>query len=163
MCNSTPYMLEFHIFCTKPSVCYVLLILFPAWLAGYSSIVSRHSFLSCWTNFSLQPRTWGKSLYSHFSMKRVSYQSPSSIYFRARSQLMKEAITCNVFSHWLSPCTAIDGKHAQYRKSHCGVKGIVRSSFFYSGNLCTDETASLYWTGTHFTTIFHLLLLKPPV
>ena len=33
----------------------------------------------------------------------------------------------------------------QYRKSHCGDKTIVRSSYLHNGNSYTGETASLYW------------------
>ena len=34
----------------------------------------------------------------------------------------------------------------QYRKSHCGDKMVVRSSYLHNGVSYTDKTPSLYWT-----------------
>ena len=44
-------------------------------------------------------------------------QSLFFIYDWARSQPMREDVTCNVFSHWLRPCSAIDRKQAQQTAS----------------------------------------------
>ena len=33
----------------------------------------------------------------------------------------------------------------QYRKSHCGDKTVVRSSYLHNGNSYTSKTTSLYW------------------
>ena len=35
----------------------------------------------------------------------------------------------------------------QYRKSHCGDKTVVRSSYLYNGISYTGKMASLYWIG----------------
>ena len=35
----------------------------------------------------------------------------------------------------------------QYRKSHCGDKTVVRSSYLHNGISYTGKTASLYWIG----------------
>ena len=36
----------------------------------------------------------------------------------------------------------------QYRKSHCGDKTVVRSSYLHNGISYTDKMSSLYWDGT---------------
>ena len=37
----------------------------------------------------------------------------------------------------------------QYRKSHCGDKTVVRSSYLHNGISFTGKMSSLYWIGTH--------------
>ena len=37
-----------------------------------------------------------------------------------------------------------------YRKSHCGDKTVVRSSYLHNGISYTGKMSSLYWTGAHW-------------
>ena len=50
----------------------------------------------------------------------------------------------------------------QYRKSHCGDKTILRSSYLHHGVSYTGKTASLYWIGTQFANFGEALLPPPP-
>ena len=49
------------------------------------------------------------------------------------------------FVMWSGPWFNIKMQSYQYRKSHCGDKTIVRSSYLHNGNSYTDEMSSLYW------------------
>ena len=49
----------------------------------------------------------------------------------------------------------------QYRKSHCGDKTVVRSSYLHNGISYTDKITLLYWIRALYTsTIF--ILIQPP-
>ena len=51
----------------------------------------------------------------------------------------------------------------QYRKSHCGDKTVVRSSYLHNGISCTGKTTSLYWIGAlgGFLTNFFCSIIIP--
>ena len=56
----------------------------------------------------------------------------------------------------------------QYRKSHCGYKTVVRSSYLHSGISYTGKITSLYWIGalvavygTHSQTVVKLMSFVP--
>ena len=51
--------------------------------------------------------------------------------------------------HWQSgPWFNIKMSSYQYRKSHCGDKTVVRSSYLHNGISYTGKMSSLYWIGT---------------
>ena len=41
----------------------------------------------------------------------------------------------------------------QYRKSHCGDKTVVRSSYLHNGISYTDKMSSLYWNGAQIASL----------
>ena len=54
----------------------------------------------------------------------------------------------------------------QYRKSHCGDKTVVRSSYLYNGSSYTGKTTSLYWIraqgirGNDVALLFYIILVS---
>ena len=57
------------------------------------------------------------------------------------------ALTINIsMSATAGPWFNIKMTSYQYRKSHCGDKTIVRSSYLHNGISYTDKMSSLYWT-----------------
>ena len=48
----------------------------------------------------------------------------------------------------------------QYRKSHCGDKTVVRSSYLHNGISYTGKMTSLYWISPQGTCTMRLLLLQ---
>ena len=44
----------------------------------------------------------------------------------------------------------------QYRKSHCGDKTVVRSSYLHNGISYTSKMSSLYWIGTQYMKILSI-------
>ena len=63
--------------------------------------------------------------------------------------------SCLIFHWWLmslccqepGPWFNIKMSSYQYRKSHCGDKTVVRSSYLHNGISFTAEMSSLYWIG----------------
>ena len=60
---------------------------------------------------------------------------------------------CSWFMWSIYPCTAgpwfnIKLSSYKYRKSHCGDKMVVRSSYLHNGISYNGKSASLYWTNT---------------
>ena len=49
----------------------------------------------------------------------------------------------------------------QYRKSHCGDKTVVRSSYLHNGISYTGKTSSLYWIGALGLGLLSKIHLKP--
>ena len=63
------------------------------------------------------------------------------------------SIRCHAIS-WPRPWFNIKMSSYQYRKSHCGDKTILRSSYFHNGISYTGKTASLYWIGAQLSSTF---------
>ena len=54
---------------------------------------------------------------------------------------------CDRFYQDSGPRFNIKMSSSQYRKSHCGDKTTVRSSYLHNGISCTGKVSSLYWIG----------------
>ena len=54
-------------------------------------------------------------------------------------------------------------KSYQYRKSHCGDKTVVRSSYLHNGISYTGKMASLYWISTHISSDRNKTVVRPSV
>ena len=95
--------------------------------------------------------------------KYILYVSP--IQFSTWSSFLI-SIPCmrwNVVQAWWSgPWLNIKMSSYQHRKSHCGDKTVVRSSYLHNGIFYTGKMTSLCWTTTRDLMMIHWIWPAPP-
>ena len=89
-------------------------------------------------------------------------------WYQRHSDDQIQLISITEWQYWGSgPWFNIKMSSYQYRKSHCGDKTVVRSSYLHNGISYTGKMVSLYWIGTLVellgisSALTHCALVKP--
>ena len=114
--------------------------------------ISDVRFLWNWTYSQIPPCTCS-----------ISHNAPFSAHFCSEQCIVgygtgTEPATSHYLNQWwpslvtpIWPRFNIKMSSYQYRKSHCGDKTVVRSSYLYNGISYTGKMSSLYWIGAQAT------------
>ena len=113
-------------------------------------------FLTVYSDADQRKHQSSASLAFVQGIDRVSVNSPhkwpvTRKMFPLDDVIMNHCFDCTYGSQWLlrgmiwEAWFNIKMSPYQYRKSHCGDKTVVRSSFLHKGNSYTGKITSLYW------------------